>query len=213
MQLSKSDCFQFFVPYFTLYGFQYHAATNQYRRELEGGEGFQSIILSITPYDDELLLEFFLAARHTALEQMIYRLTNGFINYAPHSTSVVMSVAKLSKEGKPWRASVRAIDDLNTVLLTLEMMLEDYGWQHLRNWSTLSELERLFNAQPFDLSLQPNPFHKALRGTCMAKLCHRADLDGIYEDYRELLDEYRVPWQQIQRFINLNTILENYHQN
>jgi hypothetical protein len=208
--LSKLQVFDRFYPYFDPRGYQSFPDLSQYRKN--ESFGFKTMILSITNYPEETMMEAHLGVRLQEVEEMAYQFTQGLPGFRKDSMTMVTSMARLS--GKPhWRFHLQNEDDLNQAYLTVIDFMETKGIDLLNQWSNKAHLNFLYNGQPDNLQLHYNLFNKAVRGLVIARQAGGSNFEQLIKAYEQLLKEKYIPEQQMKAFYRLIEFLMVYHVN
>ncbi len=192
-------------------GFAFLPAKNQFRKTVP--EGFQTLIVSLSPYQDLTLFELHLGIRNDSIENLAFQFTNGLPLFEPDSMTLVISAGKL--RGKRFaRHEIKTQTDAENAVRTELQSLEKEGYAWLKNHQTLTALDRVLNDEPLRPSpLMPNRFHRCLRGLVAAKLSGREDYRSTEKEYRVVLKELSAPPYKVENYERLADFLRDYSAN
>lgn len=192
-------------------GFTLVGRLNQFRKT--SSIGFQTVIVSLSHYDDLSILEVHLGVRNDLIEKMAFQFTNGSPIYREDSLTLVASVGKL--QGKRWlRHEIQSGQDLTTALQQTLLFLEQKGLAWLERHQKTNVIDHVLNEDPFERTLlMPNQIHRCYRGLVAAKMNHREGFSLLVNAYRTLLDELLAPEYQKEVFERLRVFLEEYSVN
>jgi hypothetical protein len=191
-------------------GFELLKDLNQFRKPTT--HGFQTILLSITPYDEEFIVEVQIGARHNQVEKTIYQLTNGLISYQQDSMTFVTSLGRLAGN-----LFLRFQVEQEKQLVLMQEFIHDYlhqnGFEFLKQLSDIHFIEALYNNKPSDSTYFYNYFYKALRGLVLARYVDNPNYVRIRDTYALELDKRGVPLVNIKKFNSLAMVMNNYSAN
>ena len=166
-------------------GFEWLPNLDQLRKRTH--RGFSNILLSFSNYSDGVMVEGHCGLRIDAVEDTVYRYTNGFREFQSNSHTIITSTGRL--EGGPSRrrlvSSQRdAIDTAQEIFATLDQKGEAF-WQR---YSELHALDDLFNfPDGHSFQLISNLSYACLRGLVVAKLLARPNFEELVHEHRERL--------------------------
>lgn len=184
---------------------------NQFRRLTPAG--FQSVIISWSPYEDLSVLEVHLGIRHDAVENIAFPFTNGLPGFQQNSMTVVTPLSKLF--GEPYqRFGVQTEEDVLKASQEILNRLSTRGVSFLEKYSRLEAVDTLFNAQPSEpIPLIHNQVHRCLRAIAIARLSLRRDFESLGGFYRRQLKNLCAPEPIIDRYERLLLYLRSYSHN
>ena len=166
-------------------GFEWLPQLGQLRKTTY--RGFSNILLSFSNYSDGVMVEGHCGVRIDAVEDTVYRYTNGFREFQSNSHTLITSTGRL--EGGPGRrrlvSSQRdAMDTAREIFATVDQRGEAF-WQR---YGELHALDELFNFPDGRSSqLVSNLSYACLRGIVIAKLLERTDFEELVDEHRERL--------------------------
>ena len=192
-------------------GFEYERAWNQYRKMLPCG--FACYILSISPYEEDCIVEMHVGIRHDNVEKIAFHYTKGLRDFSDNSMTLVTSMGKIM--GKNYfRYAIKDAASLKNVVKDMMQQVDIHGMKFLDSVKDLTYLNELYNAAP----LVKNPFlhneiNRAMRGIAIAKLTHHTDLEALVAVYRHHLRGLEIPSPTLQRFDKMCDFLLTYSMN
>lgn len=191
--------------------FFYVPAWNQFRRLTP--TGFQSVIVSWSPYPDQSVLEIHVGVRHDAVENLAFPFTNGLPGFQPNSMTLVTPLARLYDEPHQ-RFGVATEADVKEVLPLIISRLQTRGVSFLEKYTRLEALDALFNARPGEpVQLVHNQLHRCLRAIAVARLVLRRDFESLGAFYRRQLGFLAAPAAILERYERLLLYLRSYYPN
>lgn len=166
-------------------GYHWLAGKNQFRQDTP--EGFRNLILSVSPYDDAVLVETHLGLRVDAIEELVLRFTRTLPGFYPDAHSVLISQAKLL--GRAFmRHAVQDTDELDEVAEALLAFWQQDGQPFLQTHHSLQGVDDLLNVAPDEpCPYLPNQAHRCLKGLTVARLVQRTDFEQLAELYDQAL--------------------------
>lgn len=192
-------------------GFNLLNNDTQFSYTLKGG--LKTIILSVSEYDPDFLVEVHLGIRYHKIEEMIYPITNGLKEFSKNSHTFITSAGRLLGETH-LRYSIATPSDLKRVKPFIHNFMEDFGWGFLNDLEELSFTEEIFNSfTDYYNNLFYNSYTRAIRGMTLAKLCRPENYESIKETYLEQLIASCYPETYMSRFNSLTLFLDHYSEN
>jgi hypothetical protein len=158
---------------------------NQFRRDLEAG--FQNFILSVSPYDDLVIVDAHFGLRHDGIEDLVGPFTRSLTGWRPDAHTLIISYGKLI--GDPYRRfKARDTDQLDRLATTLLNTWTTQALPLLETNQELEQIDHLLNDRPEE----PTPYlhnqtHRCLRGIAAAWLTQRPGFERLAETYRLFL--------------------------
>ena len=179
------------------------AAQQQYRGKT--ATGFRALILSLSHYAADSVLEVHLGLRHELVESTAFRYTNGLSGFAPNSLTVVASTAKL--RGHPFdRYVLKTRADAERAAGALLPWLENRADAFWNNYQTLAPLDAALNDSPeAPTLLMPNQSLRCLRGLVVARYAQRPDWPTLIPVYRQRLEDLYATepiWHGYERLVD-----------
>ncbi|MEM7548303.1 MAG: hypothetical protein AAF363_01415 [Bacteroidota bacterium] len=192
-------------------GFEYLRPHNQFRRSIK--DGFQSIIVSVSSYDDEVLIDIHLGIRHNKIENMIYPVTKGLKEFESESHTFLTSTGRI-QEKLYHRYTIKDEKDLEFVRADLFDFMQTHGLEFLHKMKDLNYANTVFNTfSDYNNQLFYNPYTRAIRGLTVCKLVEGENFTALKETYTEQLIQSGYPDSYFQSFNTLALFLENYSMN
>ena len=179
----------------------------QFRRPYDGGH--QCIVIS-SAGQHPVEIEVFLGIRVNLVEELAYQFTMGLSEYGPHSTTLLIP-AKRVIERLELRYELHRAEDLGNVQSNIEEFMLTYGYAFLDQYSSMSALDRLYNAKPEQkVGYIINEYHRALRGIILAKLVQSQFWPELAQIYQRKLEKKATPEVQLDKYIRLVEFLRNH---
>jgi hypothetical protein len=183
----------------------------QFRKNTE--QGFQNIILSISKYEQESLIEFNIGVRLDIVENLVNQFTQHLIDFQADTNTLLTSMGRLLNE--PFlRFKVKSEDDLFQVCQKLCKFMTEQGFSFLEQVSHSPTLDQVINRNPEQA--HPyfyNSYHRALKGITLAKLNYNPDFEGLAQTYYQQLIRKNAPPSQQENFQKLYRYLHNFSVN
>ncbi|MCB0550903.1 MAG: hypothetical protein KDD19_25260 [Phaeodactylibacter sp.] len=200
------------TPFFKERGFTWLPHLHQFRKSTE--RGFTCVIISVSDYEDSSLVEAHLGIRIDDVENITFPFTNGLPGFKPDSMTLVTPLARMYG-GTFERFEVRDERSANETVATIQGQLREHGLKFLHRYSSLEDMEALFNATPEEpLPLVHNQSNRCFRAVAMASLSLRRDFENLVEIYgRRLEAELRAPAPTMDKYVRLINFLRHYSQN
>lgn len=175
--------------------------------------GFQYIIPSVSQYEEEALAEIHLGVRQELVEDLAQPFSQTLQIQKDQTFTLLTSEGRLCKQ--PYkRYNLKTEEDLENFNLQFQAFYEQKGKGFLEEISTLDNLDSLVNQNPE--KVHPyffNQFQRCIKGLCVARLNQNSDFEKLAETYHQLLQQKRIPQQQIKLFENLWGYLKNFSLN
>ena len=192
-------------------GYAYVPRWKQYRKATPNG--FVSYILSISPYQDECMVELHAGVRVEDVEGIVFPFSNSTPNWQGHSMTVVSPLSKIMGREME-RFPVHDFTTATATSYTLLDQIQLYGEVFLRQYQDLVELFMLYNDSPTTKHpILNHRYHRAIRGITIAKLNQSSQLLDLVMIYKEDLIKSRTPQRYIDAFDRLAHFLLHYSLN
>ncbi len=192
-------------------GFKFSGANGQFTRHFPGG--VQSIIISTTQYEHDVVAEIHLGIRLVRIENMIYNVTKGLKEFESNSHTILTSMGRLL--GKRFhRYTCQNEADLFHAKVSIEEFMNDHGWYFLNQITDLSQLHGLFNTfSEYNNQLFYNDYIRAIKGLTIARLVDYKSYHELIGTYETLLERANYPESYRSSYDALTLFLENYSEN
>jgi hypothetical protein len=193
-------------------GYDWLPRLHQFRKSTENG--FTCLILSTTAYEKESLTEAHLGIRIDHVENLAFPFTNGLPGFQPDSMSLVTPMARLFEQ-RYQRLPLAGEKSVEEATSQLKGQLESKGFAFLQQYSQLSQLDELLNAQPeAPVPYLHNQINRCFRAIVTAKLLQRQDFAALTEHYASLLaDSLYAPEATKAKYQRLRHFLLHYSMN
>jgi len=199
------------IPFFAEAGFTYLPTLKQFRKEQPNG--FRTVVISISHYENSSVVEAHLGIRLESVEQMAFQFTMGLTGFQQDSHTLITSIGRL-KDKKYERYSIAQVEEAEQAIRAIQHFMQQDGFGFLEKYSSAKALDCLFNEQPDEpLSLVYNNFNRCLRGVVLAHLTHRENFEALIQTYLHELRATATPPPLQDRFIRLVQFLSSYSPN
>ncbi len=200
--------FQALEPFFKAAGFALIRHKNQFRKETSNG--FQNVILAVSPVGNESWLEINIGARLEMVEKTAYPFTYGLSGFSGDSNTVITSIGRLQGKNH-FRYKAAAESDVEHISLQVADFMEVTGFDFLDQASRFSVVHQWLNAHP----LEPcpyvyNQFYRCLRGVTLASIAAPPELDAIAALHRQALENLHAPADTHLRYERLVQFLRTF---
>ena len=196
------------TPFAEAQGMRYLSAQRQFRRPT--ATGFAALIVSLSHYAADSVLELHLAIRNDLIENTAFRYTNGLTAFAPNSLTLVASTAKL--RGLPIdRYTIGTEADAEAAMEALLPWLKQAIPAFWAQYASVQAIDKALNVAPTKpTALMPNQQLRCLRGLVAARYAQRTDWVNLVPIYRGLLDQYYATPPIVHGFGRLVDFLRTY---
>ncbi len=208
--LEKNQVLDFFKVYFRSKGFLSGNSPWNFIKKNEAG--FDSIIVSIAEYESDFVMEFHLGKRINQIENFAGAFLNYSDVYSSYSMSMFSSFARLRNENYQ-RFSIKNFNDLSLISNHLNDFLKNRGFRVLEQWSSLINLNHIYNEDPYSMNMFYNHYSKAVRGIIINKFIGDERYELLYQVYKSILLKNSVPEDRMNNFERLNSFLSIYSPN
>lgn len=192
-------------------GFEFTGINGQFKRPVSSG--FQSIIVSTTAYDKEVIAEIHLGIRYEKIEKVIYNITKGLKDFESNSHTLLTSMGRmLAKRYHRYTCSTEG--DIVKASVDIEEFMDTQGWLFLNQLEEIDQLHALFNTfSNYNDQLFYNSYVRAIRGLTIAKLVDNNAYQELKGKYEMQLIRASYPESYRSSFNALTLFLENYSEN
>ncbi|WP_425291068.1 hypothetical protein [Spirosoma linguale] len=203
--------YQQLTPFFEQYDFFLLPEKNLYRRATS--IGFQSIMPTLTVYNDETVLDVKLGCRNEQVEQIAQQFVSSPAVSHQDAVTITVSISQFSGfKIAPFKLSTEK--ELVTTCRQIESFFQTSGFTFLNFSCTLPVLDHLLNEQPSrPCQYVYNQMHRYYKGLTTASLTHTNQFDSLCDQYRRLLvKQTHNPYEPLQ-FERLIAYLRYYFSN
>ena len=199
------------ISFFREWGFEYIDAYSQFRKTDK--MGFQSVILSISKYENEIWIEVTLAIRKNEVEHIAQQFLSNLIDFQSHTTTISISLGKLN-QNPYFRYKAENEEDLEVCAEELIKFMSEEGMDFLEATNSLKELDVLFNKTPkHPILYVHNQFHRYFKGIVLAKITNNPKYDELVELYFRSLIHKKADETIQSNFKRLTHFLVHYSVN
>ncbi len=192
---------------------QYHYLPQQKQFRRYTATGFRNVILSISPYEDELWVEVNLGLRKDHVEETVQQFLSGRTDFWKDTNTVIISIGKLT-QNPYFRYKIVDEEDLELCQEQISHFMDTQGFDFLSDLDALPTLDLLFNTNPrLPLKYLYNQRHRCFRGLVLARLTHNARYNELKDIYREVLQTQGSSDFVMLNYARLTQFLDNYSLN
>jgi hypothetical protein len=197
--------FQKLHPLLGNYGFDLMPERKQFRKNTS--IGFENIILSVSNYDEESLVEVNFGCRHHEIEKVAQQFLTNSPEYWQEANTLIISIGKYN-EAKYFRYKVFDEEDLETVCQQIEHFFTDRGFTLLSEFSGLKAVDEILNKEPQkQCRFVYNQTHRCFKGLIAAKLTNRENFFDLAETYRKSLIKLNASIEELHQYERLLSYL------
>ncbi|MEN0003254.1 MAG: hypothetical protein AAF798_03890 [Bacteroidota bacterium] len=209
--IRKEVIFDRLLPLVEPMGFELHTKLNQFRKITPNG--FQTLIVSLSPYDEMCVLEIHLGIRNHQVENIVFPFTNGLPGFRQDSMTVVTSMGRIAGK-RFWRFELREMHDLNLALATIREFMQQQGWDFLNQHTPLTTLEStLQQDQQRAVPLIQNVAHRCMRSLVIHKLLYRPHFEQLVATHQTIFEVQVSNPALRKRYEELVIFLRHYSMN
>lgn len=179
------ELFRKLEPSFKEADFVWLPDKNQFRKTTVNG--FQNVIISVSTYDNERVIEVQLGVRSNLVEEMAQQFLTNYEAYKPDANTLIISIGGF-KNDKYFRYKVKDLEELSACVASIEIFFKEHGFTFLERVSNIKVLDEIMNENPHKHNKYIyNQAHRCFKGIILAKVNDRHHLFGLIEIYRTYL--------------------------
>ena len=210
MLLSKNKLLDYYNPIFAEIAYRRIRDSGQFRLETE--QGFKTFMVSISEYQDGAYVELHLGTRIHEIENFVARYIRMLPEYGSDISTIMTSMARV--QGISYkRYFIDSSEALKESFDEVEMLVNDIGIERLDYWQNMQTLNKVFNNDPYDLSLIYNPFNKSVRGLVLARFSANPNYEDLVKKYKYFLEYEKIPPENMNDFNRLVDVLNFFNPN
>lgn len=205
----ETQLFSHLYEFFQDHEFELLGEKKQFRRTTT--RGFQNVIFSVTPYQEECWMEVHLGTRLHAIEQICQQFLFHLSDHQPDANTIITSLGRLSDK-KYFRFKVSNQDELLASAFELQQFMNSIGFAFLdKYYSNLSVHTALNDVPEKPTNLIYNQNHRYFKGLTAAHLIGYEELHTLANDYLQQLMTRQAPEKLIGSFKKLSGYLLEYY--
>lgn len=207
MQLKnlETSLYQQLKEYFSLHAFKLLPEYKQFRKDTD--IGFQNIIISVTKYDKEIIVEVNIGVRVNLVEDFAQQFLDVPIEYRQHANTIITSIGKLSNT-KYLRYKIENEEDVNTCYEAIRDFMHEQGFAFLDYACRLANLDVLLNEKPHKASTHVyNQTHRCFKGIIVAKLNNNPLFFELIDKHQQALEKLKVGEVEMEKYMKLVNFL------
>ena len=195
-------------PFAAEHGLQWLARQSQFRAREP--YGFRSLIVSVSHYAQDSMVELHLGLRNDLIETTAFRYTDGLTVFAPDSLTLVASTAKL-RGLRTDRHLIATEADADRVMRSLLTWIGREGPAFWERYASLGQIDAALNHQPeAPTYLIPNAQLRCFRGLVAARYAQRPGWEQLIPVYRRELQRLYATPALLHGYVQLATFLRSY---
>ncbi len=172
-------------PFFNLHNFVLLADKKQFRKVTP--TGFQNVIFTATPYQNETWLEVNIGCRNNQVEQIAQQFIGNTRDFWPDSNTLVISIGKFN-DAKYFKYKIFNENDLDDVCEIIKEFLVQRGFPFINESDNLAALNTIFNTHlSKPCKYLYNQLHRSYKGIITAKLTHDEHFLDLSNKHRTTL--------------------------
>jgi hypothetical protein len=180
----ENKLLEYLQPVFEKQNFKLMKHLHQFRKTT--ANGFLNTIVSVSGREP-VLVEINIGTRIDLVEELAYQFTTGLRSFQENSNTLITSMGRIMQQPY-FRFEVHQSVDIREVAEQIKAFMETQGFDFLEKYSTISELDKLFNDKPREkLPYAYNHLNRCLRGIVLARMADRKDFPAIAATYRNTL--------------------------
>jgi hypothetical protein len=189
------------LPFFDQHGYVLIPEKKQFRKFIP--QGFLNVILTVSSYDDETLIEVNFGCRNDQIEQIAQQFLGHQEEYRDDANTLVISIGKFN-EAKYFRYKVIEEEDIQTVCAEIERFFVERGFLFFQQSHTVEQLDHVLNDQPHKTcKFLYNQIHRYFKGLVVAKLRNRENFLDLTDIYRRQMIRTGATSKELHEFERL----------
>ncbi|MCY7351383.1 MAG: hypothetical protein LH606_12070 [Cytophagaceae bacterium] len=206
----ETELYERLSDFFARSGFVSLVEKKQFRKSTD--TGFQNVIFSVTPYENETWLEVNFGLRHQQLEQTAQQFLSNLAEFRDDANTLVVSIGKFN-DTRYFRYKIthdarHGPADLDETCELIKDFLLETGFDFLDQHSHLPELHALLNSEPTKpCKYLYNQTHRAFKGLIAARLSQHADFPRLADVYRNQLLKMGASFHDLHQYERLLSYL------
>ncbi|MEA5429468.1 hypothetical protein [Arcicella lustrica] len=172
-------------PFFSSHNFVLLADKKQFRKVTP--TGFQNVIFTATPFQNETWLEVNIGCRNNQVEQIAQQFIGNTRDYWPDSNTLVISIGKFN-DAKYFKYKIFNENDLDDTCEIVKEFLEQRGFPFMNDSDSLVALNNIFNVHlSKPCKYLYNQLHRSYKGIITARLTHDKHFLDLSNKHRDTL--------------------------
>jgi hypothetical protein len=207
----EANLFQNLYEFFEENQFALLPELRQFRRMTPAG--FENVILSVSPYDDELWVDVHFGIRHGAVENTAQQFLTNRLDFRSDANTLLTSIGRF-RQRSYFRYKIRTTDDLTATCRDIRGFFAEKGLAFFDMARNLPDLDLILNEFPLQrCPFVSNSVHRCFKGLVTARLAENPALDQLFEIYRQQLGKYHTDAPTLASFERLGVYLQYYSSN
>ncbi len=207
----EAKIFQNLSGFFEEYDFALLPDLRQFRRDTS--LGFDNIIISVSPYHDELWVDVHFGIRHEGIEHTAQQFLTNRLDFRADANTLLTTIGRF-RQRSYFRYKIRTEEDLNEACRDIATFFTRKGLAFFDKTRNISDLDSILNELPHQrCPYISNQVHRCFKGLVTARLAENPDIDGLFEIYRQQLGQYHTDAPTLASFDRLGVYLKYYSSN
>lgn len=191
LQLQDQSIYKLLQPLFQSQGYELIPAKKQFRKRT--GNGYRSVIFSISGKTDEQILDIHFGLRFDIIENLVQQFLDGTSQEEKDSNTVVVSLHRL-KRPPLQQFIISDASGLHEACKEISEFMLDKGFRFLQTFDKLRKVDAKINRKPQAPSpYMHNQIQRCFKGIVIARLLQRNDFEMLTTIYRNYLYSQWAP--------------------
>ncbi|MEM6297721.1 MAG: hypothetical protein AAF740_03430 [Bacteroidota bacterium] len=197
--------------FFAAAGYGFLLEQKQYRQRTR--TGFRNVILSMTDYEGELIVEVNLGIRKDHVEEIVQQFLTTRNDFQSEANTIIISIGKLTNNPY-FRYKVINDEDLELCQEQICHFMSTQGFDFLNEVDNLMRLDTALNKSPRKPSkYMYNQRHRCFKGLVVAYLNKNPNYEQLTHIYREVLQAQGSSDMILLNYQRMVDLLANYSVN
>ncbi len=197
--------------FFAAAGYRFLLEQKQYRQQTR--TGFRNVILSMTDYEGELVVEVNLGIRKDHVEEIVQQFLTTRDDFQSEANTIIISIGKLTNNPY-FRYKIVNDEDLELCQEQICQFMSTQGFDFLSEADNLMRLDTALNKNP----RQPSKYiynqrHRCFKGLAIAYLNKNPNYEQLTQIYREVLQAQGSSDMILLNYQRMVGLLANYSVN
>lgn len=207
----EAKLFKNLHDFFQRNGFQWLPDLKQFRKTTI--IGFENVIFSFSPYENELWIDVHFGNRHDRLELIAQQFLNNRIDFREDANTLLTTIGRF-RQRSYFRYKVKDTEELDAAGRDILLFFEEKGFAFFDLTRSLVEIDYIINDLPGQLCPYIyNNVHRCFKGLIAARLSGNSELDSLYVEYGSQLKKSLVDSETRDSFDKLFSYLAYYSEN
>lgn len=211
IQEFEAKLFRNLQDFFEENAFHYLPELKQFRKTTK--TGFENVIFSFSPYEDELWIDVHFGSRNDRLEIIAQQFLSNRIDFRKDANTLLTTIGRF-RQRNYFRYRIKNSEELKQACDDVRSFFVEKGFAFFDITRSLIEVDYIIN----DLPRQRCPYiynlvHRYFKGLIAAKLSGNFEFEALYVEYAHQLKESLVDTATRDSFEKLYGYLGYYSEN